>query len=157
MAESLKQLRQMASSPSAPKRLEALRSIRKRIESGHRPGGYLCLARRLIMDSDNDCRWQAMIVVGEYIDCDPEAVWEVVLEHGESPDEDMRAAVATVLLEHLLDSHFEAYFPRLKKKIDSGSPLLFDTFRLCSVFDEKRRAEIESLQGKWWHRRHKED
>lgn len=66
---------------------------------------YFDLARSLIDDCHNTCRWQAMIVIGEYIETDPARVWPIVEHYGQSDDEDMRAAVATVLLEHALGYH----------------------------------------------------
>ena len=102
MPYDLKALRDLAGSRRAEDRLRSLRAMRDQIAGGKPPGDYLDLARPLIADPDNDCRWQALIVVGESVRTDPEAVWEVICEHGVSEDEDMRAGVATVLLEHLL-------------------------------------------------------
>jgi hypothetical protein len=121
--------------------------MRGRIEAGDPPEDFLSLARRLVRDADNDCRWQALIVVGESVESDPEAVWQVVCEHGASEDEDMRAGVATVLLEHLLGQHFDLYFPRLKERIEAGSPLLADTLGCCWAFGQAgpRWAEVRAL------------
>jgi hypothetical protein len=59
----------------------------------------------------------------------------------------MRIAVATVLLEHLLEHHFDAYFPRLKDLIEAGSVMLADTLARCWAFGqaESRWAEVEAL------------
>jgi hypothetical protein len=121
--------------------------MRDQIAGGKPPGDYLDLARPLIADPDNDCRWQALIVVGESVRTDPEAVWEVICEHGVSEDEDMRAGVATVLLEHLLECHFDAYFPRLKEQIEAGSRFLADTLSRCWAFGQAvpRWGDVEAL------------
>jgi hypothetical protein len=118
MVHDLPALAKMLASPEAAERLRAIRLMGERITAGGRPGDYLGLALPLIGDADHDCRWQALIVVCESIPSDPEAVWRAVCEHGVSDDEDMRDGVATVLLEHLLEHHFDAYFPRLKEKIE---------------------------------------
>ena len=85
--------------------------------------------------------------MGEFIRSHPEAVWEVVCEYGVSEDEDMRDGVATVLLEHLLEHHFDAYFPRLRERIEAGSPLLRDTLRRCWAFGQAvpRWGEVRAL------------
>ena len=109
-------------------------------------------ARSLIGHSDNDVRWQALIAVGQWIESSPEPVWEVVLEHGESEDEDMRMGVATVLLEHLLEYHFDAYFPLVRARIEAGAPLLRRTLSMCGAFGqaEARWDEVCRLSGRTW-------
>jgi hypothetical protein len=143
----LKGLAEMAASSRVAERLRSLRIMREQIAAGTRPEDFLGLARSLIGDSDNDCRWQALIVVGEYIRSDPEAVWAVICEYGASDDDDMRDGVATVLLEHLLEYHFDAYFPRLKERIEAGSHLLADTLSSCWAFGQAvpRWADVEAL------------
>jgi len=112
-----KELAQALHSRSADRRLLGLLLIRHHIESGDRRPAYLTLARSRIPDSDNDCRWQALIVVGEYVNTHPEVVWEVIREFGGHPDRDMRDAVATVLLEHLLEARPTIYFPRIRAEL----------------------------------------
>ncbi len=109
-------------------------------------------ARSLVGHADNDVRWQALIAVGNWIWTDPEPVWEVVLEHGESEDEDMRTGVATVLLEHLLEHHFDAYFPRVRERIEAGAPLMKETLGMCGRFglSQDRWAELCRMSGQAW-------
>ena len=85
----------------------------------------------LLNDADNDCRWQALIVIGEHIESNPEDVWNITLEYGNSTDEDMRDGVATVLLEHLLEHFFDRFFPKLEVEIKAGNTLLADTLGRC--------------------------
>lgn len=61
------------------------------------------LVRPVVADADTDCRWQAAIVVGLHLEEFPETVWSVIKDFGVSTDEDIRAAVACALLEHLLE------------------------------------------------------
>jgi hypothetical protein len=65
-------------------------------------------------DEQEDPRWQAIIVIGEFVEKEPEAIWPFVLRWGSREDEDVRAAVATLLLEHLLKYHFDLIFPRVQ-------------------------------------------
>ena len=62
-------------------------------------------------DGVEDPRWQAIIQVGMFAEQEPEAIWPFVLKWGSHEDEDVRAAIATCLLEHLLEYHFNLLFP----------------------------------------------
>jgi hypothetical protein len=81
-------------------------------------------------DEGQDPRWQAIIRVGEFIESEPEAVWGFVCRWGAHRQKDLRDAVATCLLEHLLEHHFAAYFARVEQ-IAESDPLFGDTFRRC--------------------------
>jgi len=86
-----------------------------------------------------DPRWQAIIRVSEYIESDPEPVWEFIRCWGSHPQEDLQAAIATCLLEHLLEYHFTAYFPRVKQAVLADSTFA-STFQLCSQFGQAEQA-----------------
>lgn len=60
-------LRRMCASQSAIIRLTSLLTMRRQIEHGRGTIGYMRLGRKMIDDKDNTCRWQALIVVGEFI------------------------------------------------------------------------------------------
>jgi hypothetical protein len=81
-------------------------------------------------DEGLDPRWQAIIRVGEYVESDPELVWEFILRWGEHPQEDLQYAIATCLLEHLLEHHFAAYFPRVEQAA-LADPRFGETFQRC--------------------------
>ena len=57
-------------------------------------------------EGQEDPRWQAIIAVAGFIEDEPELVWTFVERWGQYPDEDLRAAIATCLLEHLLEAAF---------------------------------------------------
>ena len=57
-------------------------------------------------EGETDPRWQAIIDVGDFIESDPELVWAFALRWGSSEDDDLRAAIATCLLEHLPPASF---------------------------------------------------
>jgi len=59
-----------------------------------------------------DPRWQAIIDVGEFAQSNPDEVWAFVAKWGRYRSADLRAAVATCVLEHLLEHHFRRIFPR---------------------------------------------
>jgi hypothetical protein len=77
-----------------------------------------------------DPRWQAIIAVEDYIESEPETVWNFIRRWGGHPQEDLRDAVATCLLEHLLECHFAAYFPQVEELALSDS-LFGDMFLRC--------------------------
>ena len=65
-------------------------------------------------DGAEDPRWQAIIRVGDFVEHEPEEIWHFVLKWGSHEDEDVQAAIATLLLEHLLEYHFDLLFPRVE-------------------------------------------
>jgi hypothetical protein len=109
-------------------------------------------------DGVSDPRWQAIIRVGAFIESEPEAVWEFTLRWGKHVQSDLRTAVATCLLEHLLEYHFESIFPRVRQAALS-SVRFADTFERCWWFgqaeDPKYARRIKRLQGEL-RRRHSE-
>jgi hypothetical protein len=94
-------------------------------------------------EGEIDPRWQAIISVGEFIATDPEAVWSFILRWGGSPDSDLRMAVATCLLEHLLESHFDEFIDRVEAA-SAESQNFGVTVASCWTFgqvDESVRAD----------------
>jgi hypothetical protein len=88
-------------------------------------------------DGQVDRRWQAIIEVGEFVEGEPEAVWGFVERWGTHPSEDLRSAIATCLLEHLLEYHFALVFPRVERRVRT-SKRFADTFRRCGKFGQSR-------------------
>lgn len=87
------------------------------------------------VEKGQDPRWQAIIAVGEFIESDPAAVWAFIRRWGGHPQEDLRSAIATCLLEHLLEYHFAVYFPQVEQV--ALMDLLFgDTFQRCGQFGQ---------------------
>lgn len=89
-----------------------------------------------------DPRWQAIIRVGEYIESDPEPIWEFIRCWGSHPQEDLRNAIATCLLEHLLEYHFDVYFPQVEIAAPAD-PLFGDTFQRCWLFGQSKEPGNE--------------
>jgi hypothetical protein len=81
-------------------------------------------------EGEKDERWQRIIDIGFHIREEPEAVWAFVTRWGSAADPDLRAAVATCLLEHLLQHHFDLIFPRVEARANADD-LFADTFRGC--------------------------
>ena len=60
---------------------------------------------RRSVDEGRDPRWQAIIDVSEYLESEPEPIWSFIEELHDTKDEDLQAALATCLLEHLFQDH----------------------------------------------------
>jgi hypothetical protein len=101
-------------------------------------------------DNQPDPRWQAIIDVSEFLSDEPEAIWPFIVRWGSHPDEDLRSAVATCLLEHLLEHHFASFFPRTEDQVRQN-PLFADTFSRCWEFGQacepENAARFESLNS----------
>jgi hypothetical protein len=90
-------------------------------------------------DEQRDTRWQAIIRVGEFVETEPEAVWAFVERWGKHPSEDLRAAIATCLLEHLLEYHFDLLFPRVERLVRT-SKRFAETLNWCAKFGQAKKA-----------------
>jgi hypothetical protein len=99
-------------------------------------------ADRDMSSADEDRRWQAALAVGELVGSHPAEVWEFVRRWGNSPCEDTRDAVATCILEHLLEYHFDTYFPRVEE-LALADPMFGDTFLRCWKFGQSQAPANE--------------
>jgi hypothetical protein len=101
-------------------------------------------------DGKKDRRWQAIIRVGEYVESEPEAVWQFVRRWGTHKQKNLRDAIACCLLEHLLEYHFDLIFPRVKQAAEE-SKLFGDTFTCCWKFGQseipKNSKKFDRLQA----------
>lgn len=91
-------------------------------------------------DGADDPRWQAIISVGEFVEDEPDAVWRFVERWGVESDPDLQSAIATCLLEHLLEHHFELVFPRVEALV-GRSPEFASTFAVCAQFGQAESPE----------------
>jgi hypothetical protein len=92
------------------------------------------------VDEGRDPRWQAIIALGDFIEEEPEAVWSFIRRWGAHPQEDLRTAIATCLLEHLLEYHFSDYFPLVEQEA-LANRLFADTFKQCWRFGQSEVPE----------------
>lgn len=98
-----------------------------------------------------DQRWQAIIRVGDFIEDAPELVWQFALRWSKTPQADLRDAVATVLLEHLLEHHFKSMFPRVREEA-AKSRRFVDTLSRCwwmgEAGERSNARALDRLVGK---------
>ena len=102
-------------------------------------------------DDETDPRWQAMHAIADHIEEEPEQVWDFVARWGGHPQDDLRMAIATCLLEHLLEHHFELIFPRVAASVVDDR-LFADTFSHCWKFGQSMQPgnerKFDALQGR---------
>ncbi|MDD5191150.1 MAG: hypothetical protein PHE50_08935 [Dehalococcoidales bacterium] len=95
-------------------------------------------------EGEIDPRWQAIIKVGEFIETNPKEVWYFIRKWGVHPNEDLRMAIATCLLEHLLQYHFKDYFPKVQEACRDSKRFRF-TFRMSSQFGQTKWKKNSKL------------
>lgn len=98
------------------------------------------LTTRGISKERQRARWQAIGRVADFIETHPEEVWSFVDKWGRSRSKDVRMAVSTCLLEHLLEHWFDRFFPRIEDAVRSDHKFA-DTFSYCWEFGQTERAE----------------
>jgi hypothetical protein len=91
-------------------------------------------------EGEPDPRWMAIIKIGDFIETEPEQVWLFIRKWGIHPNEDVRMAIACCLLEHLLEHHFEDFFPKVKKACYQSNRFAF-TFRICDQFGQAEQND----------------
>jgi len=103
----------------------------------------MILPGRPAPEGENDPRWQAIIAIGEFIENEPDAVWTFVKRWGRYRSKDLQAAVATVLLEHLLQHHFEKLFNLVENETTKSKDFAY-MFSICSKFRQscKRKNAV---------------
>jgi len=80
---------------------------------------------------ETDPRWQAIMKIEDFVESEPEAIWPFAKKWGSVANEpDLNAAIATLLLEHLLQYHFQLIFPRVVAAVRE-SPAFADAFSIC--------------------------
>lgn len=100
-------------------------------------------------DGEEDPRWQAVIRVAEHIENSPREVWAFANRWGRHENDDLRAAIATCVLEHLIDCHFDLVFPLVQQSVRESKSFA-DTFSRCWAFGQSLSGEnagrFEALQ-----------
>ena len=97
-----------------------------------------------------DPRWQAIIDVSNHIQQHPDEVWRFTRKCGAHANEDLRMAVATCLLEHLLEYHFDRVDPLVSEACRKSRRFAW-TLSMCFEFgqtcDPPNRNRFRALQN----------
>jgi len=82
------------------------------------------------------------------VETDPEDLWPFTLRWGSHTDADLRTAIATCLLEHLLEHHFDTLIARVETAAMT-SPEFAQTVLACWKFgmaeESSRAARFDRL------------
>lgn len=95
-------------------------------------------------------RWHAVIAVGEFVETEPELVWEFARSWGGSEDADLQVAIGTCILEHLLEHHFDAIFPRVEAEVLSQpqfSRTLANCWKLGQSIARENSPQFDALMS----------
>jgi hypothetical protein len=130
------QLRELSASHEVDEPLLALLLMRRECDAGHLNNEYMELATSLLSSDDNECRWQAAIVIAEFIDSSPDKVWDIIVRHADRDDPDLRTAVGTVLLDPLIQRHGAAFGP-LVDQLAQRSGRFAELCRVRSDFSDE--------------------
>jgi hypothetical protein len=98
------------------------------------------LPGKVAPDGQPDPRWQAIIRVEDHLERHPDEVWQFARRWGTHASADLRTAVATCLLEHLLEHHFSRIFP-LAAEASRQSSRFADTLSRCWALGQARRPQ----------------
>jgi hypothetical protein len=109
-------------------------------------------AEELLARGDEKARWDGAEILGEFAETAPELAWPVVVCFGSSDDPDVRAAIATCVLEHIFEYHFERYFPEAERIVSAGDTRFADTVASCWAFGQTEfpanRARFDALRAR---------
>lgn len=62
-----------------------------------------------------DVRWQAIILVGSFIETQPIEVCDFAMRWARRRGRDLQTAISCCLIEHLLEHHFDLVFPKMRE------------------------------------------
>jgi hypothetical protein len=101
--------------------------------------------------SDETERWDMACMLALHVEASPEEVWPLVARWGCSNEPDTRMAIATCVLEHLLEHHFELLFPRVEA-LALADARFADTFCSCWKFGQSKEpanlARFDALEAR---------
>ena len=91
------------------------------------------------------------MLIEDFVEKEPAAIMPFVLKWGSHEEEDLRSAIACLLLEDLLKFHFETIFPQVELAALSNS-LFADTFlkswKLGQSEEPENSIRFDSLRSK---------
>ena len=97
-----------------------------------------------IREEPTDKIWQESIALNENISDSPNEVWQTIVEALDlTKNGDTIAAIATCLLEHLLEQDF-TWFGSVAERVQRGDDKLLYALSVCSKFGESTKAENSS-------------
>jgi hypothetical protein len=109
---------------------------------------------RLIPDRSSYVRWGSLAILGEYVETHPDRLWPLVLKWGSVKNYRIREGVACCVLEHILEHHFNTFFPRAVEYVERGHRRFAYTLAYCAKFgqaEETANSEaFDSFVGRYF-------
>lgn len=89
-------------------------------------------------------RWKAAIALSHVAASDPEIAWPLVIRHGSRRHADVRMAIGVCVLEDILETHFDAFFPRVAATARSNRWFRdsFSSCRPCGLARSPRNIKL---------------
>jgi hypothetical protein len=87
-------------------------------------------------------------VVGEFVESDPASVWAFVRRWGISSDDDLRMAIATCVMEDLLEYHFDDIISRVEEAALADhrfGDMVSHSWKLSESEEPSRAARFDAL------------
>jgi hypothetical protein len=104
-------------------------------------------------DGDFDPRWDAIENLARFVDSEPDAVWAFAAKWGCHRSVDLRAAIGVILIEDLVQAHFDLVFPRLVAKVRENERFAGAAATIYnSGLDPGRAARLGRLLDEAWRR-----
>ena len=94
-----------------------------------------------------DPRWQAIMLVEEHIEEHPDEVWRFARKWGTHANADLRTAIATLLVEHLLEYHFSRIFPLVSGACRQSARFADTVNRCWALGQAKKPANMRRLRA----------
>lgn len=105
--------------------------------------------KRQLASGDRVKRRKAAVDLAEHAENFPELVWPLVVKYGSSKDGNLRVAIATCVLDRVLQFHFDEYFPKAEELVLEGNPEFREALNCCWKYglseDELNASRWEKL------------
>jgi hypothetical protein len=105
------------------------------------------LPGKVAPDGQTDPRWQAIMRIEEHIQDKPVEVWRFARKWGTHANADLRTAIATLLVEHLLAFHFSRIFPLVSEACRESTRFADTLSRCWALGQAKRPQNMRRLRG----------
>ena len=102
-------------------------------------------AEQLLSSADSKARWDGAELLGEFAETAPDAVWPLIVRFGSSDDADVRTAIATCVLEHVFQYHFDRYFSEAERRVRAGNKPFANTVSSSWVRRDRARGKQRKI------------
>ncbi len=141
-------LRELAASTKLNDRVLCLDWLRNGTSVRANVNFIIEVGEQLAWDRHEEVRWYACVrILGSYTGTHPKKIWGVIVRLGATRSPNLRSAVAVGLLEHLLEHHYDEYFPKVREKIEAGDRKMLEMLAISYHVGQAalHKAEIDAV------------